>query len=571
MTRRHAALLAADVASYTRHISRDDAGTAERVRAMRSLAAKLAAAHGGRLVDAVGDSLLVELPSVAWAFLCAQDLSAQLADARGRDPSGLALRIGLHLGEVLCDSDGQLYGDDVNVAARVQRFADPGGIVLTAGAHAGLEGGAGGATVFAGEFVMKNFDRPIGVFRVTGPATSAAAPRDESWFGRPALAVLPFADPSAASGDFFARGLVADLAGALACSKRFAVIANSLPAAHSGELPTPEQAVQELGVRYVVAGTVQRAAGRLRVSARLVDGLAGELLWSAHYDRQAADVFALQDEICGAIASAILPNVMLAEASRAAHLERDLDAWESYHRAVWHYYRIERDHNLQAKRWFERAAELAPEWGVPLGGVALVHLQAVAYGFSSEIAPTISAGLDAAARAVALSPNEPDALNAQGWMNAIARRYEAAERALEQAIELNPSLAAAYHGLGFTHSMCDRPEHAIAALLHAERLSPRDPSLHFIQGHLAQALFQCGRYQESIAALRKCLQLRSGYGFLYLLGAACGLAGRIEEGRAAVAEARERFPEVGVEQLRAFLSESLYALHREGLARLASL
>jgi adenylate cyclase len=571
LTRRRAALLAGDVASYTRHMARDDAGTAERVQALRALAAKLAESRGGRLVDAVGDNVLVEAPEAQAALAIARELSADLASARALDPDGLALRLGIHVGDVLCDGAGQLYGDDVNTAARLQRFADPGGVVLSAQAHAQLGMAIHSECEFAGEFVVKNRERPIGVFRlvVLGEAPRAAR-GDSTWFGRPALAVLPFADPAAHAGDFFARGLVADLAGALARSKRFAVVASSLPLAHASAPISTEQAVRDLGVRYVLTGAVRRAASQLRVSAQLVDGDGGRLLWSGSYDRSAASVFALQDEICGAIASAVLPGVMAAETSRVLKLERDLDAWESYHRGVWHYYRVERADNAEALRWFERAAELEPTWGVPHGGVALARLQQIAYGFTSDVGASAAAGLEAGARAVALAPDDPDALNAQGWMLAIARRYAEAESALERAIELNPSLAPAYHGLGFIHSMCDRPEHAIAALKHAERLSPRDPDLHFVQGHLAQALFQSGRYPEAITAVRRCLQLRSGYGFLYLLGATCGLAGRIDEGRSAVAEARAKFPEVGVDQLRVFLSESLFELHVEGLARLGA-
>ena len=225
------------------------------------------------------------------------------------------------------------------------------------------------------------------------------------------------------------------------------------------------------------------------------------------------------------------------------------------------------DH-LEARRWLQRAMELEPGWGMPHANDALALVLAITFERIDDVFAALQQGLASAERGVQLSPNDAEAHNALGWITAFARQYDRSEKAFTRGIELNSSMAGCYHGLGFTHCLNDRPEAAIPVLQRSILLSPHDPQMNFRRGHLGQAFFQLGRYDEAIEQVLAALELKDEYGFTYLAAAACGMAGRIEEGRTLVERAKTRFAHNSVEGLRAFLSEPLYEMHLEGLAKL---
>ena len=579
MVRRLAAILSADVVGYTRHMARDDARTLVSMRAMRTRVDQIVTAAGGRVVDAVGDGFLAEFPSVVTATEAAATLTAELSEHAIRDPDALELRIGIHVGDILEDIERRIYGDAVNVSARLMTLADPGGIVLSGSARYHLGDRDGLETEFIGEFEVKNLVPPIPAHRVVGhdknrlerPSGDAlGTKRLESLATLPAIAVLPFENmTSDPDQDFLADGLVEDLITALSCSRWFSVISRNSSFAYKGRTVTIAEVSRQLGARYVVEGSIRRAGDRVRVTGQLVDGATGAQVWAERYDRQIDDLFDLQDELTLAITGALIPSVQDAERTRALTKHpKSLDAWECLHRGLWHLDHYEAEHQRQACEFFDRASVLAPLWGLPFAAKSWSTVLTITFEMAADVGKTLGAGLEFAERAVILSPRDAEAQHAMGWTSAFARQYDAALKAFERGIELNPSSSGCFHGKGFVHSMRDEPELALEPLRRSLLLSPQDPQLHFRRGHLGQALFQVGRFDEAIDEIRGGLALRPDYGFFYLLAASLSAAGRTEEGRAVVRDAQSRFPRNRIEGLQTFLSPSLYARHREALDRL---
>jgi TolB-like protein/Flp pilus assembly protein TadD len=574
--RRLAAILSADVVGYTKHMARDERGTLERLRTLREAAHSLAVAHDGRIVDAVGDNFMAEFASVVNATLFAMAATRQLQDARKNDGDGLVLRIGIHVGDILEDEDQRLYGDAVNLAARVMSVGEPGTISISNAAQIHLASRTELSTRFIGEYEVKNFARPVGIHCVDlatqAPTQRVAESPVEKSIGRPAIVILPFENMSSDTDqEFLADGLVEDLTTALASSSWFTVIARNSAFSYKGRSVKIPDVSRELGVRYVVEGSVRRAGKRVRVSVQLIEGATGHHIWAEKYDRDMDDLFVLQDELTDSICGVLVPSLTGAERKRVmSQPERDFGAWECFHRGTCHMGGLQAVGHLEARHWLQRAMELAPRWGMPYANDALALVLAITFGRIDDVVVALQQGLASAERGVQLSPHDAEAHNALGWITAFARQYERSQKAFERGIELNASMAGCYHGLGFTYSLSGRPEAAIPPLERSILLSPHDPQMHFRRGHLGQAYFQLSRYDEAIEHILAALQLKDEYGFSYLAAAACGMAGRREEGRALLERAKIRFPENTVESLRAFLSEPLYALHLEGIAQLAA-
>jgi len=573
--RRLAAILCADVVDYTKHTSRDERGTIDRVRALRESAHALAKEHDGRIVDAVGDNFMAEFASVVNATGFAMDATRRLATSQEDDAHALQLRIGIHVGDILEDEDQRLYGDAVNLAARVMTVGDPGAVCISSAAQIHLATRSDLTLQFLGEYEVKNVEHPVGVHRVeiATKEPTQASPKSavESSFGRPAIAILPFDNMSSdPDQEFLADGLVEDLTTALAASSWFTVIARNSAFSYKGRSFNVSDVSEELGARYIVEGSVRRSAQRVRVNVQLIEGATGHHIWAEKYDRDMHDLFEMQDELTNSISAVLIPSLTGAERRRAlSKPDRDLGAWESLHRGMTHLGRGNAAEHLETRKWLKRAMKLAPHWGMPYANDALALVLAITFERTDDVIGALQEGMASAERGVQLSPNDAEAHHALGWMTAFARQYERSQKAFEKGIELNASMAGCYHGLGFTHSMNDRPEAAIPVLERAILLSPHDSQMHFRRGHLGQAMFQLGRYDEAIDNVLAALELKDEYGFTYLVAAACGQAGRIEEGQIYVERAKTRFPEQSVETLKAFLSAPLYELHLEGLAKLA--
>ncbi|MBI2962605.1 MAG: adenylate/guanylate cyclase domain-containing protein [Deltaproteobacteria bacterium] len=583
--RRLAAILSADAAGYSRLMAQDEVATLRTLEAHRGAMAALVRQHGGRVVDAVGDNLLAEFGSVVDAVSSAVAIQAEIAARNGRLPESrrLPFRIGVNVGEVIVDGE-RIAGDGVNVAARIEALAGPGEVWLSAAAFQQVEGKLELDYDDMGERPLKNLPRPLRVYRArarpqpeggaaSGEAGEGAAALSVAGFaGRPAIAVLPFAslggDP--AQPDHFAEGLAEDLTMRLSRWRLFPVISRGSTLAYRGRPVDPRQVSRELGVRYVIEGSVRRAGKRIRVGCELVDAPSGRQLWAERYDRELEDIFAVQDEIVDAVAAAIEPALRTGGgAAPLGHEPRaSLDAWESFQRGWAQLHRATGKADAdRAIALFRRARELDPSFSTAFAAEAAGHCVSILYQWTDSPAEAAEEARRAAQRGIELDEADPWAQLALGVVSAFAGDLARAVPAFERAIELNPSLTMAYQGLGVALS-AERPDEAIRILEKGIRLSPRDPFLYLFHHQIAVAHMMAGRYEEAIAAEEQSVRLRADQPHLYrVLGACYGYLGRADRARAALDEMLRLSPRFSIDALRLSNSPALVERYLEGWRR----
>ncbi len=503
--RKLAAILSADVAGYSRLMAGDEPATVEAVQATWELCDGLIRQHGGRVVDAVGDNLLADFPSVVDAVACGvlaqQQLSARNADLA--EERRMLLRIGINLGDVLVDRE-RIYGVGVNIAARVQALAEPGGVAISRAAFDQVEEKLALDFEDLGGHAVKNIPKPIRVYRVAvseGPGSHAArAPRGPS--GRPVIAVLPFDDLSGDAGqEYFADGLAEDLITRLSRTRAFSVIARASSFVYRGRGVDLAEVGRVLGVRYVVVGSVRRAGGRVRVSAQLAEARTGVDVWADRYDRELGEIFIAQDELTRAIVSAIVPRLQRVEEQRALRQKpSELDAWDAVLRGAWHIFRYTREDLAEAEALLHRATELDPHLVSAWANLAQCLFLELYYGWAAEPESRVDEALEIAERAVAVDEADPMAQYALAWGHLFHRDHEAARVAGERAIELNPSLSQAHWALGVALTGLGRADEGAAAIEEAIRLSPRDPAMRLYRQNLGIAHLLARRYEEAASS-----------------------------------------------------------------------
>jgi adenylate cyclase len=380
--RRLAAILAADVAGYSRLIGADEEGTLSRLKAFRAevIDPKIAT-HNGRLVKTTGDGLLVEFGSVVDALRCASELQRDLGERNTNVPldKRIEYRIGVHQGDIVVE-EGDIFGDGVNVAARLEGLAEPGGICVSARVQEDAVGKRDLAFEDMGEQQLKNIARPVHAYQVRGSETAGRAMDSVvqpalTLPDKPSVAVLPFMNMSAdPQQEFFGDGIAEDIITALSKSRSLFVIARNSSFTYKGKAVAIKDIGRELGVRYVLEGSVRKAKNRVRVTAQLIEAESGGHLWAERYDRELADFFAVQDEITANVSAAIQPTVERSERERAARKPPEsLDAWECYHRGMWHFAKMETVEHLKAMDFFRRAVELDPGFAPGYAMLALAY------------------------------------------------------------------------------------------------------------------------------------------------------------------------------------------------------
>jgi adenylate cyclase len=579
--RRLAAILSADAVGYSRLMARDDVGTLRTLKAHLDAMGGLIRQHGGRVVDAVGDNLLAEFPSVVDALACAVGIQRQL-EARNAQmdiESRMPFRIGIELGDLIVEGD-RIAGDGVNVAARIQALAEPGGIWVSGTVFDQVEAKLDLEFEDRGEQRVKNVPKPVRVLRVELAPGDSAAERGEpagpsplsvpGFAGRHALAVLPFDNMSGdPEQEYFADGLAEDLITRLSVSRFFPVIARNSSFVYKGKAVDVKQVSRELGVHYVVEGSVRRAGDRVRVTAQLIDATTGHHVWAERYERELRDIFALQDEITEAIVASVAPAVSRAELRRVMHREsRDLDAWDCEQRGLWHLFQYSKDDVAQAQSWLRRAIELNPDSPAAHTLLAISHMFEFVYQWSESPIRSRAEAIRAAEKGVALNEDGPGALTMLGIGYSLAGQYERAVAMLERAVGLNPSSALAYYGLGVALVPSGRPDDAIAMIEKAIRLSPHDPWMHEFLFNVGAAHFLAKRYREAVDSAKRSLQLRSGQPGVYRLLAACyGHLGRTEEATGALEAMLRLTPDFSEENLRAFLPPAVAEHYLDGLRK----
>jgi adenylate cyclase len=574
--RRLAAILSADAVGYTRLMAEDELTTLRTLTGYRELLGERVRLHGGRVVDSPGDNLLAEFPSVVEAVRCAAEAQRDLEVHNAALPEDrrMPFRMGVHLGEVLAE-EGRIYGDGVNIAARLEALGEAGGLCLSAAAHDQVEGKVALSFEDLGERALKNVARPVRVFQLAAAnATPESSPHTVPGFaGRPAVAVLAFDNLSGdPEQEYFADGIAEDLITRLSGFRWFPVIARNSSFTYKGKAVDVKRVSEELGVRYVVEGSVRKAGQRVRITAQLIDATTGHHVWAERYDRELRDIFEVQDEVAETIAAAISPELRRADSERSLRSRpENLEAWDLFMRGLWHMPRVasrySQEDNRKARELFETAAAGDPGFAPAHFGMALTHLQDALNRWSESPSGSIARALERATLAVELDPRDAFAHNGLGLSLLFSGQTERAAQACRRALELDPSLAVPHWGLGLATHRLGRTDEACRLIERAARLSPRDPLAFLFWHTLALLHFARERYPEAAECARNSLDLDPGNArAARILAAALAELGRREEGRRVFASAQAAGPELDVEQLR--YSASLISLGDEPVERL---
>lgn len=561
---RLAAILACDVVGYSRLMGRDESGTVARLRAIRKQGlVPLVARRGGRIVKLTGDGALIEFPSAVDALSAAIEMQQYMeGEARGlTEDRAIRFRIGLHLGDLIVE-DEDLFGDGVNVAARLEAEAPPGGILISRTLHEAVDGRIKAQFADLGALLLKNIERPVQTFSVTWSAddwqpeeeavhavtddrvpTAAAPPL--ALPDKPSIAVLPFQNMSGdPEQEYFGDGIAEDIITALSRQRDFFVIARNSSFSYKGTSPDIRQVGRDLGVRYVLEGSVRKAGDRLRVTGQLIDATTGNHLWAERYDRPASDIFAVQDEITESVVASIEPQLVLAEGGRSHRSSQtDLDAWSLVARAFAHKVLFSEAEARRAVGLLERAIEIDPGFGRAHAELAQMRAL-IAYNYpGDDRAKIMELAAMTARKAVSLDPENPVAHFALGLVATLSRRTEDAIASLSKAVDLNPNFAFALGRLGSNLAYAGRPEEGLKCTLRALRISPRDPQRHFLFQFHALVLFVARKYRESAEWSQKALQERPDFpGALRTRVAALALAGDLDLAASGCAELRRTQP-----------------------------
>ncbi len=458
MERRLTAILAADVVGYSRLMELDEAGTLTALKAHREeLIDPTIAEHRGRIVKLMGDGALVEFASVVDAVTCAAAIQKGMT---GRNDSVAAdrhfeLRIGVHLGDIIVEGE-DIYGEGVNVAARLEGLAEPGGICLSSDAYRQVRGKVEVDFEDLGEREVKNLVEPLRVYRVAingpSPAPTLTPTKPLPLPDKPSIAVLPFDNMSGdPEQEFFADGIAEDVITALSRFRSLFVIARNSSFSYVGTSPDIRTVARELGVRYVVEGSVRMAGNRVRITAQLIDATSGNHLWADRFDGGLDDVFDLQDQITEQIVVAVEPEIGARERERARRKPpENLDAWELVQRGLSHLHRMNKADRTEAIRLFREAVALDPEFAAAHAHLAYAVSASVTF-YAEDTAKDAVSGRAAAEQAVSLDPNEPLAHFALGRLHIFAGEFEMAIGEMQTAIAINPNFARGHFGLGWAY------------------------------------------------------------------------------------------------------------------------
>jgi TolB-like protein/class 3 adenylate cyclase len=547
--RRLAAILAADVAGYSRLMGLDEAGTAQALRDHRAAADPLIAQHGGRIVKTTGDGVLIEFGSVVGAVQCAIALQRLTTERNAGSPGDRRMewRIGIHLGDVLVEGN-DILGDGVNIAARLEGIAEPGGICISDDAFRQVRGKIEAEFADIGEQSLKNIARPLRAYSI-GPSPATEQPTTSPTAlplpDKPSIAVLPFANMSGdPEQEYFADGMVEEIITALSRIRWLFVIARNSSFTYKGQSVDVKVVGRELGVRYVLEGSVRKAGQRVRITGQLIDALSGTHLWADRFDGSLEDIFELQDRIAVSVAGVIEPALQAAEMRRSsARPTTDLGAYDLYLRALAAFYPITKERIFEALGLLEQAIAIDRRYGPALAWAAVCHLRLVADGWAEVPQKTRCKGVDLARQALDTGENDPGILaNAAFVLAYFGEDIEAMIGLVNRALTLNPSFAHGWYLSGLLKAWAGYPDLAIEHVEASLRLSPRE--------HMGQPIFVMGaayffkrRFDEAASKLLLSMQDHPGYPNSYRFLAACyAHMGRLDEARAIVGRLRTITP-----------------------------
>jgi adenylate cyclase len=547
-TRRLAAILAADVAGYSRLMGADEEGTLERLKALRrELVDPKIAEHHGRIVKTTGDGLLVEFASVVDAVRCAVAVQQAMPERETgvAADSRIELRIGINLGDVIVEGD-DLYGDGVNIAARLEALADAGGVFVSNTVHDHVRDRLPFVFEDLGEQRVKNIARPVRVYRVRdaasakGPSTPALPLPD-----KPSIAVLPFANMSGdPEQEYFVDGMVEEIITALSRIRWLFVIARNSTFTYKGRAVDVKDVGRELGVRYVLEGSVRKAGGQVRITGQLIDALSGTHLWADRFDGSLEDVFELQDRVAVSVSGVIEPALQVAEMRRsAARPTADLTAYDLYLRALATFFPITRERVFEALALLERAIAIDPHYGPALALAAICHMTVVRDGWAAKPETSRRKGIDLARLALEVAQNDPGILvNAAVVLAQFGEDIGAMVGLVDRALALNPSYARGWFVSGLLRVWAGQPDLAIEHVETSIRLSPREASGQPLS-LMGMAYFFKRQFEDAASKLLLGIQDHPGFPVPYRTLAACyAHMGRVADARAIVSRLRAVTP-----------------------------
>jgi TolB-like protein len=537
VVRRLAAILAADVVGYSRLMGADEAGTHARLKTLRQdLIDPKIAEHRGRVVKRTGDGALVEFASAVDAVRCAVEIQQVMAARSHGTAEGrrIQFRVGINLGDVIVE-EGDIFGDGVNVAARLEALAQPGGVCISDVVHQMVGARLDLAFEDLGEQRVKNIARPVRVWHWTNdapPVSSAEQVAAPLLPDKPSLAVLPFDNLSAdPEQTYFSDGMTEDLITDLSQISELFVTSRHASFQYKNQAVPPQQVARDLGVRYVLEGSVRRAGGRVRINAQLIDAQTGFHLWAERYDHDFEDIFALQDEIVHAIVAAL--KVRLRARERAGIERRytdNLEAYDLFLRAREGFFRRTQEGAAQARTTLERAVALDPKFAAAHALLAEIYRSEWWYGWRGD-EDALDRALDLARRGVALDDGLPFAHMFLGWIHLWRKEHDQAIAEAKRCLSLDPNNAEGHARLGHMLDMSGRPAEGLPFIETAMRLDPHYPFLYiFWLGHAFQSL---QRYDEAVAAYRRTIGRNPDFATAHLhLAAAYAQLGRMEEAKA---------------------------------------
>ena len=561
--------LAADVAGYSRLTGADEEGTIVRLRALRrELIDPAITEHRGRIVKTTGDGILIEFASAVDAVRSAIEVQRGMAARNADVPAGqrIEFRVGIHVGDVVIEGD-DLLGDGVNVAARLEGIAEPGAICLSGDAYRQVRGKVDLVVRDLGEQPLKNIAEPVRMYRVSPDEGARKFSPALTLPDKPSIAVLPFQNMSGdPEQEYFADGIVEDIITDLSRFRQLFVIARNSSFTYKGRAVDVKQIGRELGVRYVLEGSVRRAANKVRITAQLIDTSVGTHLWADRYDGSLEDIFDLQDQVTASVVGAIVPKLEQAEIERARRKPtHSLDAYDHYLRGIASLHQYTKEAVNDALQFFYRAIELDPEFASAYGMAARCYGHRKSNGWTTDRARETAETTRLARRAAELGKDDAVALCFGGHgLALVAGDLDDGVAMIDRALVLNPNLAVAWTTSGWVRNLRGEPEVAISHLARAMRLSPLDPIAFHMQASTALAHFLAGRYDEASSWAERALRERpDDCRAMRILAASSALAGRLEEAHTAIARLRRREPACRISDL----EDRLSPFRKQDLAR----
>jgi adenylate cyclase len=610
--RRLAAILSADVEGYSRLMGDDEVATVRAITEYRGVIASAVTGHGGRVVDAPGDNVLAEFASVVDAVQCGVDIQRELESRNGELPASrrMRFRIGINLGDVIIEGE-RLYGDGVNIAARLESLAEGGGICLSGTAYDQIEGKLPFACEFRGEHAVKNIARPVRVYRLRLDPTGSAAPAKRGrarlirgaaialgilvllgaagWSGwrwlrtpesaglplpdRPSVAVLPFTNLSQdPAQEYFSDGVTEDLITGLSKVSGLFVIARNSSFTYKGKPVKVGDVGRDLGVRYVLEGGVQRSGSRVRITAQLVDAATGYHIWAERYDREASDIFAVQDEVTQQIVRAMAVRLTEGERGRLGRAPTGvLEAYDLVLRGHEERNRTTREGNAEARRLFQKAIDLDPGYAAAYLGLSWTYLQGWQLLWSTD-RESLERARALAEKASALNDNLVGTCHVLGQVYLWMRQHDRAIEQAERGVALAPNDADGYETLAEILGWSGRAAESIVLIRRAMRLNPHFEFYYLWT--LGHGYYLTERRQEALDTFAKLLQANPNFFPAYALRAVLfSELGRMHEAREAWSQTRKLIPSVSMDSLReripykrpADLDRLLSGMHRAAM------